>query len=218
MESLINLIFSGGPVVAILFLFSVIALSIALIKLWQQRNLNNINAEYYDNAIEHIANGENSKAKILLGNRDNPREDLIKKSLELQQLNNWSRNDLKEELNRLALRSIANSSSLLRVLEVIAITAPLLGLFGTVLGMIEAFKAMEMAGTQVDPSVLSGGIWKALLTTAIGLAVAIPVSLCNSWFEHRSKYLAMVLSDDISRLITACHDHSKAYSQQTKQA
>lgn len=218
MDSIINLIVSGGPVVAILALFSVIALSIALIKLWQQRNLNNIKGKHYDNAIEHIANGENSKAKLLLGNRDNPREALIKKSLELLQLNNWSRKDLKEELNRLALRSIANTSSLLRVLEIIAITAPLLGLFGTVLGMIEAFKAMEMAGAQVDPSVLSGGIWKALLTTAIGLAVAIPVSLCNSLFEHRSEYLAIILNDDISRLITGCHDHSKAYSQLTKQA
>ena len=63
--------------------------------------------------------------------------------------------------------------------------APLLGLFGTVLGMIEAFQAMQAAGSSVDPSTLAGGIWAALLTTAAGLAVAMPTSLILTWFEAR---------------------------------
>jgi biopolymer transport protein ExbB len=56
----------------------------------------------------------------------------------------------------------------------------LLGLFGTVLGMVEAFRQLELAGSQVDPAVLSGGIWQALLTTAVGLAVAIPAVLAHN--------------------------------------
>jgi biopolymer transport protein ExbB len=72
-----------------------------------------------------------------------------------------------------------------RLLDAISQTAPLLGLFGTVLGMIEAFQAMQGAGTAVDPSVLAGGIWVALLTTAVGLAVAIPTGLMLTWFEAR---------------------------------
>ena len=95
------------------------------------------------------------------------------------------------------------------MLEVIAITAPLIGLFGTVLGMIEAFKAMEMAGSQVNPAVLSGGIWKALLTTAVGLAVAIPANLMNTWFERRNEKLAAVLSDDIGQLVKASYQVSE---------
>ena len=63
--------------------------------------------------------------------------------------------------------------------------APLLGLFGTVLGMIEAFRALQEAGAQVDPSLLAGGIWVALLTTAAGLAVAMPTAMVLSWFEGR---------------------------------
>ncbi|MEO0371883.1 MAG: MotA/TolQ/ExbB proton channel family protein [Pseudomonadota bacterium] len=73
----------------------------------------------------------------------------------------------------------------LRMLDSIAQISPLLGLFGTVLGMIEAFQAMQAAGAQVDPSLLAGGIWVALLTTAVGLAVAMPTSLVHSWFESR---------------------------------
>jgi len=52
-----------------------------------------------------------------------------------------------------------------------------------VLGMIEAFRELQVAGNAVDPSLLAGGIWVALLTTAAGLAVAMPVSLVLTWFE-----------------------------------
>jgi biopolymer transport protein ExbB len=72
-----------------------------------------------------------------------------------------------------------------RPLETIANLAPLLGLFGTVLGMIAAFAQMEAAGARVDPSILSGGIWEALLTTAAGLAVAIPAVAAVNWLERR---------------------------------
>ena len=72
-----------------------------------------------------------------------------------------------------------------RFLDTVAQVAPLLGLFGTVLGMIEAFQALQSAGSQVDPSLLAGGIWVALLTTAAGLAVAMPASVVLSWFESR---------------------------------
>ena len=72
-----------------------------------------------------------------------------------------------------------------RLLDSVAQLAPLLGLFGTVLGMIEAFQSLQQAGAQVDPSLLAGGIWVALLTTAVGLAVAMPTALVLSWFEAR---------------------------------
>ena len=62
-----------------------------------------------------------------------------------------------------------------------------MGLFGTVLGMIDAFRALQNAGTSVDPSLLAGGIWVALLTTAAGLAVAMPTSLILNWFEARMR-------------------------------
>lgn len=68
--------------------------------------------------------------------------------------------------------------------------------------MIDAFRAMEAAGAQVNPAVLSGGIWKALLTTAAGLAVAIPVSLIHSWFERRVELQATAIQDDLERLLT----------------
>ncbi|MEJ6404830.1 MotA/TolQ/ExbB proton channel family protein [Yoonia sp. 2307UL14-13] len=71
----------------------------------------------------------------------------------------------------------------LRVLDLTAQLAPLLGLFGTILGMIEAFQQLQAAGSTADPSLLAGGIWVALMTTAVGLCVAIPASVLLAWFD-----------------------------------
>ncbi len=88
----------------------------------------------------------------------------------------------------------------MRVLELIAATAPLLGLLGTVLGMIEAFQQLEEAGSQVDPSLLSGGIWKALLTTAAGLVVAMPALAAWHVFDRRLESARVTANAMISRL------------------
>jgi biopolymer transport protein ExbB len=73
-----------------------------------------------------------------------------------------------------------------RLLDTVAQIAPLLGLFGTVLGMIDAFQSLQAGGSSVDPSLLAGGIWVALLTTAVGLAVAMPTSMVLAWLESRT--------------------------------
>lgn len=87
------------------------------------------------------------------------------------------------EVSRIAKREVANLRRGSRPLELIATIAPLIGLLGTVLGMIQAFQALQEAGAAVDPSILAGGIWEALLTTAAGMAVAIPASVLLSWIE-----------------------------------
>ncbi|SDS17264.1 outer membrane transport energization protein ExbB [Halopseudomonas xinjiangensis] len=192
----------GGPVVWILALFSVIALTVVLVKaiqFWSMRDGGNAVAEQ---AINHFANGEHSQALVLVKGRRAPRPQLIAQTLLLIEAGKLQGEALHKEVMRQARQAVAGLASYLRVLEVIATLAPLLGLLGTVLGMIQAFQAMEAAGTQVDPSVLSGGIWVALLTTAVGLAVAIPVSLLNSWFERRVEAQAGVIQNDLEHLLS----------------
>lgn len=121
---------------------------------------------------------------------------------------------LLDEMQRYGTSLIAGLRSYLRPIEVIATVAPLIGLLGTVTGMIEAFQAMEAAGKQVDPSVLSGGIWQALLTTAIGLVVAIPAALMHSWLERKVETCGQAMGDSLARLLTLEAEH-EAY--QTKQ-
>lgn len=89
----------------------------------------------------------------------------------------------REETERVARAELAELRVGLRGLESIATAAPLLGLLGTVLGMIDAFQALQEAGGRADPSTLAGGVWEAMLTTAAGMAVAIPTGLALNWCE-----------------------------------
>jgi len=89
----------------------------------------------------------------------------------------------REETERVARRCLLEAREGLRILDVIVTVAPLLGLLGTVLGMIGAFQALQATGARADPAVLAGGIWEALLTTAAGMGVAIPAAMALAWFE-----------------------------------
>ena len=109
---------------------------------------------------------------------------------------------VREEVARYGEEVLSILRSWLRPLEVIASLAPLLGLFGTVLGMIEAFQQLEAAGNQVNPAILSGGIWQALLTTAVGLAVAIPVVAVLSLLERQVERTAHEIDNTVTQVFT----------------
>ncbi|CCK82117.1 MULTISPECIES: MotA/TolQ/ExbB proton channel family protein [Desulfobacula] len=72
-------------------------------------------------------------------------------------------------------------SSYLQALATIGNIAPLLGLLGTIIGMIKAFMVIQQMGGKVNAAVLAGGIWEAMLTTALGLAVALPTMVAHSY-------------------------------------
>jgi biopolymer transport protein ExbB len=108
----------------------------------------------------------------------------------------------REETARIAKRALAEARAGLRTLELVALIAPLLGLLGTVLGMIAAFRALEAAGAAGDPGVLAGGIWEALLTTAAGMAVAVPAAVALTWFESVVERLRLDLEDLATQVFT----------------
>jgi len=87
--------------------------------------------------------------------------------------------DLAEQL---AERDVQDAEYGLPSLSVIAQAAPLLGLLGTVTGLIRVFIRMETLSSMVNPSDLAGGIWEALLTTAVGLVIAIPALIAFGYF------------------------------------
>lgn len=90
----------------------------------------------------------------------------------------------------------------LRGLATVAALAPLLGLLGTVIGMIRAFMVIGGQGTRVNPVLLAGGIWEALLTTAAGLTVAIPCLLFHNLFQGRIEQV----EGELTRLATELED------------
>lgn len=175
----------GGPVVALLVALSVLSLAIILLKLWQFRTLHVGRHGPARKAMHFWSVNNRAKAHQSLAGQGGVLSALVAKTMYLLDQRGENRVDAEEVLTAQATQSIYRLQSGFRALDSIAQIAPLLGLFGTVLGMIEAFQKLQGAGSSVDPSLLAGGIWVALLTTAVGLAVAMPTSLCLTYFESR---------------------------------
>ena len=200
LQQIVELIEIGGPVVWILIALSVFSLSIILLKLWQFAILRPESFQLTEHALNFWQNRDLLSARKVLNNK-RPLNQIVLLAMEgLSQ--GQEQSHLQEELSRQANRFINQLKSLLRPLEVVASLSPLLGLMGTVLGMIVAFQQMEAAGSQVDPSVLSGGIWQALLTTAAGLAVAIPVAAMHSWLDRKVERVSQKLNDVVTQVFT----------------
>ena len=178
-DALRGLIDLGGPVVALILALSVLAGAVVLWKLWQFRAAGVGRHSGLEAAIAAHDAGQNSRARALAEASPSHLAPLLAEALQAQGT------DARDRLYTLAEDRLARLESGFRLLDTVAQIAPLLGLFGTVLGMIDAFRAMQGAGAAVDPSVLAGGIWVALMTTAAGLAVAMPVSALLSWLESR---------------------------------
>jgi biopolymer transport protein ExbB len=91
-------------------------------------------------------------------------------------------------------------------LNVVATVAPIVGLLGTVIGMIESFSAIASSGMG-DPTLLAGGISKALVNTAAGLSVALPSLAMHHFFRNRMVYISIALDRQLSRLLDVHHGH-----------
>lgn len=197
--NLIHIAEQGGVVVSILVGLSLIALTVILVKAWQFFRLRPLSAQQMQVLLASVPAGQRHEQAEPIFKRQDLASRLLAHMVALISRQSLSAADLRMESQRKARELLSELTDHLRILEVVANVAPLLGLFGTVLGMIEAFQAMEVAGSQVNPAVLSGGIWQALLTTAVGLAVAIPVSMAHSWFERRVEVQAILLQDVMDR-------------------
>lgn len=190
----------GGFVLYILAAMSVIGLAIIIYKIAQFLLLR-AGAAREDRAIALWLVGDDEAALRLVSGRKTPTAAMIASAIELHADSSLDRAGREELLQIAAAARLSDARIFMRSLELIVITAPLLGLLGTVLGMIEAFRSLETAGGRVDPSILSGGIWVALLTTAAGLLVAIPAAACLSFFEGAIEKTTQRMETAVTRIL-----------------
>jgi biopolymer transport protein ExbB len=168
----------GGPVVVVLMVVAVLTLAVAVYKIWQFWMAGVGRHRALAQAVAAWDSGDRSGARDALSRSTSYLAPVVDMAMS-------SRADNVDRLQAEAETRFAQLERGFRMLDSVAQLAPLLGLFGTVLGMIEAFQSLQSAGAQVDPSILAGGIWVALLTTAVGLVVAMPTALVLSWLEGR---------------------------------
>lgn len=196
-----QLISHGGPVMGALLLFSVGGLTLIIFKLLHFRRTQLPQQELCEKFAQLYNHSTFMNFSAMFDQDLRGLKNIFLPLLEAEFRSGISNKELEVELGRLATREVRSLEAWLRPLGVIAQLAPLLGLLGTVLGMIEVFVSLEAAGTQVEPGLLAGGIWEALLTTAAGLAIAIPASAAYSYFEGEVDNRAARISDLGKRLL-----------------
>ena len=185
---------AGGPAMWLLALLSVVALATLIAKILQFARIRPVSSKQADALLERLESGQ-VPAEVRASQA--PIDRVIVQSWQNRTMDpvSWEEDSLRR--GREALEEMRGG---LRTLEVISALSPLIGLLGTVFGMIGAFQALESAGSQVDPSILSGGIWEALLTTAAGLTVAIPALAAFHWADRTIELCREKLQDRLARL------------------
>lgn len=196
-----GLVERGGPVVVIIGLFSVVALAVTIAKAIQFTLAGVGSGRGIEPALQNWFSGQYDDAASRLARSSNPTGRVLSHAMS-GLTSGQSEAHVREDTERLALRLLAELRRYLRVLEATSQLAPLLGLFGTVIGMMGAFQALQAAGAASDPAALAGGIWVALITTAVGLAVAMPASLVLYWFEGRIEREKTIMEDALTSLFT----------------
>lgn len=202
LDQFFSLFDAGGPILYVLAGLSVIALTIVIAKLLQFAARKVGDDGVVEPALRALAEGGEERVVEQMRGERSPVAAVVGAGARSFLIPNASRQDAEAEMTRVATGEIAELSSGLRVLGLIATLSPLLGLLGTVIGMIDAFQALENAGSRVDPSVLSGGIWVALLTTAAGLVVAIPAAVAVNLLDGRVDRAARRMEDAATRILT----------------
>ncbi len=114
------------------------------------------------------------------------------------------RDVMKDSIQEAASQVIHDMERYLTILSTIANIAPLLGLLGTVIGMIKVFTAIMLQGTG-NAGVLAGGISEALITTAAGLTVAIPAMILHRFFQRRVDTIVVTMEEEAVKLVDALH-------------
>jgi biopolymer transport protein ExbB len=185
----------GGVVVWVLLGYSILALAIIIERLLQFFFMGRLPAEFELRLPEVLARGELGD---WLDRLKGPEVTILQGTLDAAAT---GVKDLTRVAQRIGSTELQRMERGFRTLGILGNTAPLLGLLGTIIGMIKAFMVIEQAGGRVDAQALAGGIWEAMLTTGVGLVVAIPVLLLLHMLEGMADRRAQSMRSCASLLL-----------------
>ncbi len=193
----------GGPVVLILLAMSVFGLAIFFFKLIEFSQYSNGRLRQLETRV--IAR-QGSRAVALddsLERSASPLSALVLQAIQWLDEGHFAAELVREELEVRGKELLVKINGLLGFLEQIVLLAPLLGLLGTVLGIIDVFQDLAVSDAAEQSTSLAAGIWEALLTTAMGMAVAIPFSIMHWFLSNRAGNIALRIEALFTQLFTA---------------
>ena len=181
---------AGGPVMWPILLCSIFALAIILEKFWYLNKIKIDTQKFLGEILDNIKRHEIKEALRICDNTKSPIAHILKAGILKY---DRSRDQIKEAIEDASLYEIPKLEKNLSTLATIAHISPLLGLLGTVTGMVRCFQTIQAKATAihpVSPGDLAGGIWEALLTTVAGLIVAIPAFVAYNYLvSHINNFI-----------------------------
>ena len=193
---------AGGAGIWVIGALSVLMITVALERFHRFRMRAIVPPELVDEIVPLWQSGRFEE----LGQALARRESVLAKAIRFLVANRarWSADVLGERVGELASRELRRQQQRAYPLAVVATVAPIVGLLGTVVGMIEAFHVIAFTGGMGDASLLAGGISKALVNTAAGLSVALPALALHHFFRHRLTVGGLALEEQLERVLDAC--------------
>ena len=188
----------GGILMIPLLLCSVISVTVFLERLWALTRGRVAPAAFLERLLPVFAAGKFEEARLICQENDTPLARII--SVVARFAGRTDSASMSDALDEQGRQETARLGRDIEIVGTVAAVTPLLGLLGTVLGMIKVFKRVEDYGVG-DPTILANGIWEALITTAAGLSVAIPAFLFYKLLQTRVESLTLELEAGTRRVI-----------------
>jgi len=198
--SFFSIVAKGGWLMVAIFICSLVAVAI-IVERWINLHKAKINAHSFFMEIKGlILKGDITEAIERCRKTPGPVTSILRAGIERY---DQTKEEIKEAVESSGKMEVHNLERYLGVLATVAAVAPLLGFLGTVTGMIKAFMRIEALGGNVNASVLAGGIWEALVTTASGLTVGIPVLIFYNYFQGKVDRFVYEMEESSSKLLEA---------------
>lgn len=198
---MLEFIIAGGVVIYPIILCSIIALAIIVERLWSLRRGRLTSAKLSSQTLNWVKSNQVDSQRLSELRASSPLGRVFATGLANAK---FGRDIMKESIIETASHEIHEMGRFLNLLGSIAAITPLLGLLGTVIGMIKVFDAIVLQGTG-NTAVLAGGISEALYTTAAGLIVAIPALFFHRFFLRRIDEIATSMEQEAIKLVDVLH-------------
>ena len=180
-----SFILKGGPIMGLIILCSVVAFAVFLERMWYLRNAQIDTNKFMEEIAGKLKNNKIMEALDMCNVTRGPIARILKAGVIKY---DKTRHEIKEAIEDAGIHEVPLLEKNLGIMATIAHISPLLGLLGTVVGMLKAFQVIEekaMGMVPVNPGDLAGGIWEALITTVAGLSIAIPTYVAYNYLVSR---------------------------------
>ena len=197
-ESLFSMFRMGGPLMWVLLALSVLAIYIIGKKWWVINHASKIDHNFMNDIRDYLSEGKVKSAATLCTKYDNPVARMIETGIHRL---GRPMADIQAAIENTGNIEVARLEKGLPLLATIAGGAPMIGFLGTVIGMVQAFFNMSKAGNNIDITLLSGGIYTAMLTTVGGLIVGIVAYFDYNWLTSKISDLVYKMESSTTEFI-----------------